>query len=276
MFVCLLICCAALSSDAFQALAAKRGKLLEFLSVAIDERHRKLKAAQPIKRKFQTSQSKIVDVAVKGGLYTVLTLLRDAANSNPELCLDILDQLKDLLDSVPVLAFSPGEGGISDVLSPELTKKSLEASHLALVQIASSGRVSPELQACALEVLLSVACTSGSLSVFLSCLQLLLFPLSSKSHTTLDVYPLLTRLDSMRRHVFMEEPSEVNFDASISVTELSSTTSMSIATDGQYLYCHCRAGLFKVGTGKNGSTPGLIYAEILGYRGMYSSLFYYY
>ncbi len=53
----------------------------------------------------------------------------------------------------------------------------------------------------------------------------------------------------------------------MSVNELSSGVTVSaIATDGSYLYVHSPAGLHKVGTGQNGTTPGQVYEAIKGYR----------
>eukprot|EP00463_Aulacantha_scolymantha_P001344 TRINITY_DN1979_c0_g1_i1.p1 TRINITY_DN1979_c0_g1~~TRINITY_DN1979_c0_g1_i1.p1 ORF type:complete len:215 (-),score=53.28 TRINITY_DN1979_c0_g1_i1:156-737(-) len=39
-----------------------------------------------------------------------------------------------------------------------------------------------------------------------------------------------------------------------------------MATDGTYLYTHSRVGLLKIGTGKHGTTPGLVYGAIHEYR----------
>jgi hypothetical protein len=53
----------------------------------------------------------------------------------------------------------------------------------------------------------------------------------------------------------------------MAVTELSSALSIAVASDGKFLYTHSRAGLFKIGTGKSGSTHGMVYAAVRGFRG---------
>jgi len=52
----------------------------------------------------------------------------------------------------------------------------------------------------------------------------------------------------------------------MSVTELADSMEISTTTDGVYLYTHSRAGLCKIGTGKGGSTPGMVYANRKGFR----------
>lgn len=39
-----------------------------------------------------------------------------------------------------------------------------------------------------------------------------------------------------------------------------------IASDGKFLYVHGSKGLFKIGTGLGGTTPGTIYGQVIGFR----------
>lgn len=64
----------------------------------------------------------------------------------------------------------------------------------------------------------------------------------------------------------MEQPSAETHDTRMSVTDLINENRIACATDGTYLYTHSRTGLYKIGTGKNGSTPGMVYVGIKGYR----------
>jgi len=255
----------AYSSDFFSNLARRRAYLLGVLYKAFDEALRTSKAPRTRSKKGSDDESDLLTgTAIKSGVTTVLRLIKDAGRQNSEMCFSILTDLKALLDSVPAMAFALKDS--TKERTRELAAHAFQTIHAYLLDMSCGAQTTPVIRNRCVELLLGVAVTTSSLSYFLSVLKLLLFPVAPLKH--LSVLPLLHKLKDMRREVLMEQPSNSNHDSRMNVSELSSSDyyGMTMTTDGQYLYTHSKLGLFKVGTGKNGSTPGMLYAGIKGFR----------
>jgi hypothetical protein len=198
------------------------------------------------------------------------------------------------------MAFSLGQ----DSTAAELSLETFDAIHDALLACATLPIGGPkgttqEIRDRALELLLGVAVTRGSLSYFLSVVNLLLHAARKSLRSSFLFYALLScassigisssmyaiedgkksvamrgllrKLRAVQRESVLDLPSPKKLDGFVAVPDLSTGWGPgsfgSMATDGTYLYLHNHGGLFKIGTGFNGTTPGTIYGQIKGFRG---------
>lgn len=249
----------AFSADTFSDLTTRRGLLLGEVHEAIEDESKQHKAAQLRKRQFAKKSNILQHTAVQSTLTALLRIIRDSSRNNVALCLSILDDVKRLLDLVPAEAFSKASTKFAEIAST-----AFDAVNIALLEVANDDKTSQAVRNRCVELLMGMAVSCSSLSYFLAVLKLLLFPVAPVK--SLSVLELLHKFNAMRHDVHMEPPTEENHEVRASVTELVESSRIAMATDGTHLYTHSRAGLFKVGTGKNGTIPGMVYASVKGYR----------
>jgi len=264
----------ALSADTYHNLANRRAHLLNTLNNAFEQEYRARKSAQLRKKKFPKDRDVLGQVAVQSTVSVLLRLLRDASRNNPKLCLEILDDLKHVLGQVKGMGFhapvetkdkakDDGDAANEPKVLSRVSSLAFDQIHQFLLLIATDSETTTDIRGRCIELLLGLAVARSSLSSFLTVVKLLLFAYPLQHIGALSA---LHKLESMRREVQMEQPSADNHDMRMSVTELTESSRMSMATDGVYLYTHSPAGLFKIGTGKEGTTPGMVYVSIKGYR----------
>jgi len=251
----------AYSAAGFQGLANRRSHILNVLFAAFGEDSQNDNVNKLIKKKYGKGTSLLNKNAIMSAVSILLRMIKETSRNNPDLCMEILSDLQQLINGIPTMAFSANS--IPGAYA-EIAQNAFDSIHQFLTMIASDPRTSSVIRGRCVELVLGLAVSCSSLSYFLSVMKLLLFPVSSTK--SIGVLPLLHKLEQLRREVFLEQPSPLTQDARTSVTELADQAEISVATDGTYLYTHSRAGLCKIGTGKNGSTPGLIYGQIKGYR----------
>lgn len=174
--------------------------------------------------------------------------------------MDILAHSRQLLASLQPLSFASTGKSISRVSSEAFVQL-----HDHLFFMANNPNTTEDIRVRCIETMLGLAVACGSLSFLLAALRSMLFPVSPVRE--LSVLPFMHKLSNMRRQLPLDLPGPLNLDTKFTVTELFAMTEAAVASDGTYVYIHCRLGLYKLGTGKNNTTPGIVYCSIKGYRG---------
>ncbi len=292
----------AFTAGSYQNLLNRRSLLLASLQRAFVAEYRAAKVSLTRKKKLGSGAEAdlLTKTAVQSGLHVLLRFLTESPTA---VKIEILDYLKARITSVPAMAFkipdttdssssatanpsaaggawgaaglfgqssggaSGSAGSAGPAISPEISSEAFATLHRFMYQLAMEPSTAPEVRERCIELILGMAVACSSLPFFLSVVKLLMFPSGSTPITHVSVLPLLHKLHGMRDEVFMQQPSDTNHETKMAVTELSTALSIAVASDGRFLYTHSRAGLFKIGTGKSGSTHGMVYAAVRGFRG---------
>jgi HECT-domain (ubiquitin-transferase)/Concanavalin A-like lectin/glucanases superfamily/SPRY domain len=262
------------SADEFQHIAHRRAHLIAELNQVYAADHRKSRGTVPRRRVFGPS-NKLVETGVQSGVYVVLSMLQATSIANPDQCEQLLDFLHATLARVPGYGFV-SDGDETQPIS-KVSTDAFEAVHEQLFSIAANINVRDGIRKRCIELLLGLGLACGSATFFLSCVRLLLFPQSSSSSSLpvqhIRALDTIIKLESFRRTVYLPPMSARNHESQMNISDIVTCQRMSVACDGPYLYVHCDTGLFKIGTGRNGSIPSQIYATMSYYRSSeYSAL----
>ena len=115
-----------------------------------------------------------------------------ARSNNPALCLEVLNDLKNLLADIPPQGFVK-----SARKHLEVSTHVFESVHRALLDVAADVKGSQAVRLRCVELLLGMAVSTSSLSFFLSVLHQLLFPIAPVHK--ISALSMLHKLSNMRR-----------------------------------------------------------------------------
>ncbi|ETO03210.1 hypothetical protein RFI_34200, partial [Reticulomyxa filosa] len=218
--------------------------------------------ASSIRKDLGDTSHSLLKVTVGTGVYMMLSMLEENSRSNPKLALKILTYLKAQLQKV-----NPCELETSSKLPiPSIAENSFDSVHSTLYTIANDSAIHLRVRTMALELLLVLSVTRGTLNTLLSVLYMLLFRFAVDQ--SLSIRPSLVRLRRMRREVRLDLPSQRNQTLRVSVAPaVGKPRRISIGTDESFLYFHSEKGITKIGTGLNNTNPGFVAGQVREYRG---------
>ena len=252
----------------FAELLMKRLFLLREVETAYNRQRTEEKDAVYQVIASKKSLPKVAEVGIRSGVRLVISLLRSQSRVDPELRREALDFFLEILSELPPLGLW-GDGSMSLLLD-----KSFTSVARFLDEIVSGGDdISGDMKSKALKVLLGLGLVRGSLPNILLVTKILMF---SNPQYEVRVGQELKQLATSVPDVRLSgtaAPCQLGVDFTGVVTgagdddeDESGKGQASVATDGKYVYIHCATGLYKVGSGFQGTSKGVVYKHNAEYR----------
>lgn len=249
----------------FEDVEFRRSMILEKVHLAIQKQRQKLSASGYSARPAAGQVQPMLKLGILSFSRMLFALVEDSSNQNPALCQLALSFLKEQLDELPALSVAPNV----KMDAAEVSMQAMDSAANFLVRLAGR-QESPELTKMAIEMLLGMAVSRGSLRYFVNVMDLLVRLALSPgplSELKFNAVSYINKLSSVKQFQSFLPPSDKSFAGTIRFRRWGAATHVAITVDGVgYMYIHSPEGLFKIGTGLLGTTQGKVYVSIPKYR----------